>query len=79
MVVFSMWDESDPTFDVDLFVEEPFNFEEVYRRRVEAPVGTAVAHVLGLEGLLELKRQAARPQDLADIQALEAIHGEKNE
>lgn len=31
--------------------------------------------VLGLDALLRAKRAAARPQDLADIAALEAIHG----
>ena len=30
--------------------------------------------VVGLEALLELKRQASRPQDLADIDALTKLY-----
>jgi hypothetical protein len=70
MLVFSMWDPSDPTFDVDLFVREPFDFEAAYERRFEAPIGDAVASVVGLEDLLALKRDAGRALDLADIEAL---------
>lgn len=70
MTVFSMWDPSDPTFDVDLFVREPFDFSVAYQRRFEAPVGTTVATVIGLEDLLALKRSVGRPQDLADVEAL---------
>jgi hypothetical protein len=72
MLVFSMWDPSDPTFDVDLFVREPFDFEAAYQRRFEAQIGPALATIVGLEDLLALKRAAGRPQDIADIDALTA-------
>jgi hypothetical protein len=74
MVVFSLWDPSDPTFDVDLFVREPFEFEPAYRRRVEVSLGTVSANVVALDDLLALKRSAGRSQDLADIEALTALH-----
>jgi predicted nucleotidyltransferase len=79
MVVFSMWDPSDPTFDVDLFVREPFDFEVVYQRRLIVPMGTSYATVVSLEDLLALKRSAGRTQDLADIEALTALQVEDDQ
>jgi predicted nucleotidyltransferase len=76
MTVFSMWDPSDPTFDVDLFVSEPFDFASAYQRRFEVPIGAATVTVVGLEDLLALKRDAGRPQDLSDIEALTALRSE---
>ena len=73
MLVFSMWDPSDSTFEVDIFVREPFDFQAAYQRRIEAPLETGTATVVSLEDLLALKREA-RPQDLADIEALTALH-----
>lgn len=73
MTVFSMWDPSDPTFDVDLFVREPFDFAAAYRRRFDVPIGATTTTVVGLEDLLALKRSAGRPQDLLDVDALTAL------
>lgn len=76
MVVFSMWDPSDPAFEVDLFVREPFDFEAAYQRRFEVSVGATTATIVALEDLLALKREAGRTQDLADIEALVALQAE---
>jgi predicted nucleotidyltransferase len=73
MLVFSMWDPTDPSFDVDLFVREPFDFEAAYQRRLVVQVGSATATIVALEDLLALKRSAGRVQDLADIEALMAL------
>jgi hypothetical protein len=71
-----MWDPADSTFEVDIFVREPFDFEAAYQRRIEAPLGTGLATVVSLEDLLALKREAGRPQDLADIEALTSLHSD---
>lgn len=76
MLVFSMWDPSDPTFDVDLFIREPFDFEEAHSRRLDVEVGATTASVVALDDLLELKRAAGRAQDLADVEALLALRGD---
>jgi predicted nucleotidyltransferase len=74
MVVFSMWDPANPVFEVDLFVREPFDFEAAYRRRVEISTGRTRMSVVALDDLLALKREAGRKQDVADIEALLALH-----
>lgn len=73
MIVFSLWLPDGPVFKVDLFVSEPFDFEATYRRAVQVDLGRTTARVVALEDLIALKREAGRPQDLADLQALERL------
>lgn len=73
LTVFSLWSDRLPEVEVDLFVEEPFDFEEVYARAVHVPLDTITATVVSLEDLVAMKRATGRPIDLADIEALRAI------
>lgn len=76
--VFQLWSESHPTLRVDLFLEPPFDFAAAHERRCRAEIapGLEVAFV-ALDDLLAMKRAAARPQDLADIDRLERIRRAK--
>lgn len=71
MTVFSVSSAAHPATEVDIFVEAPLDFDEAYRRRASMQVspGTAATFV-SRDDLLQLKRAAGRPQDLADIDAL---------
>ncbi len=71
--VFSLWHEGLPGFEVDLFVEEPFDFDKAWERRVDMPLSGTSAHVVCLEDLLALKRAAGRPRDLDDVAVLESL------
>lgn len=77
MIVFSLWQRDRPVFKVDLFVSEPFDFEAVYGRAVLVDLGSTEATVVALEDLIALKREAGRPQDLADLEVLTRIQGKK--
>ncbi len=68
--VFSLGHPDEPGFLVDLFVEEPFDFDERYHRAAIAPLGEVEVRVLAIEDLVEMKRAAGRAQDLADVEAL---------
>lgn len=73
MIVLQFWRDESP--DVDVFVREPFDFNaEWTNARIEQVTPDLQARVVGLEALLELKRQASRPQDLADIDALTKLY-----
>jgi hypothetical protein len=49
-------------------------FEDAWPGRIEADFGEAVrCQVIGLAELLHNKRASARPQDLADVDALERL------
>lgn len=79
MVVFSLWKPDRPDFKLDLFVSEPFDFGPTYRRAVSVDLGRAEAKVVALDDLIALKREAGRPQDLADLEALEKIREKREE
>lgn len=74
LTVFSLWSPNHPGTEVDLFVEEPFDFGEAWARRLDAMLadGTTV-HVVGLDDLRLLKRNAGRPRDLDDLEKLDEI------
>lgn len=73
LTVFSMWSSKRPTLEVDIFVEEPFDFDGAYQRGVRVLLDGTEAMVVSLEDLLSLKEQAGRPQDIADVEALRSI------
>ncbi len=70
MVVFSLWHPGLAGFAVDLFLEEPFDFEAVYGRAVSVRLEEVTATVLSLDDLIAMKKSAARPQDLLDVDSL---------
>jgi hypothetical protein len=75
LTVFSLWSPSDPMTEVDLFVECPFDdFQRAYDDAlILEPSFGIKASFLGLDDLLLLKAEAARPQDLADIDKLKRL------
>jgi len=79
MQVLSFYHPQRPLELVDVFIDEPINFtavenaKQVFRARgVEIPVAS-IAH------LKQLKVLSGRPQDLADIEALEDLEREERE
>lgn len=73
MRVFSLYDPARPMVTVDLFVEHPVPFEELYARSKLIAVGEVDVRVASLDDLIALKRAAGRPEDLRDVEALEEI------
>lgn len=73
MKVFSLWSDAFPGTEVDLFAEEPIPFDELDARGKQAPLASTTVTIASIPDLIQMKRAAGRPQDLADIAALEAI------
>lgn len=73
MQVFSLWDPANPMREVDLFVEHPMDFEDLWRSADVIDLNGTVVRIASIPHLIRLKRLAGRPQDLADIEALEII------
>ena len=77
MEVFSMWSRTDPMLVVDLFVEDPIPFEDLWARSEVVSLGNTSVRVAAIADLISMKRRAARPQDLLDIEELRKIDIEK--
>jgi hypothetical protein len=59
--------------EVDLFVEHPIPFEALWGRAEIITLESTAVRIASIEDLVAMKRIAGRPQDLIDIEALEAI------
>lgn len=73
MRVFSFYNPAKPVQLVDVFIDEPIPYSKVREgKKIFEAAGIRIP-VVSVEHLKALKRISARPQDLADIEALEAI------
>lgn len=73
MTVFSLWHPEHPGFALDLFVQEPFDFDAVYSRALRVPLQGLEAAVISRDDLVDMKRAAGRARDLEDIAALQEL------
>ena len=73
MTVFSFWDPKVPMREVDLFVEHPIPFSELWERSDLVELDQTTVRIASILDLIALKRLAGRPEDLQDIEALEEI------
>ena len=74
MIVLKLWSEAHVRTPIDVFVYEPFNFDEELKRATWEPViGNVLAPVLACSSLVKMKYEAGRDKDLLDIQALAKI------
>lgn len=71
MQVLQFWSDAHRETPIDMFVREPFPFDEEYERALLKPLHGAIpVRFVSLGTLIEMKRQAGRPEDLADIEQL---------
>lgn len=75
LTVFTMVDPSDPLLEVDLFAQPPLPFEELWERADVVDLNGQQVRIASVDDLIAMKRHAGRPQDLADIAALEGLRG----
>ncbi len=76
MKVFSLSHGRKPFFQVDVLVEEPFPFVEVYSRRKKFEAEGVEIPVVPIADLISMKEATGRPQDEADVFYLKEISRE---
>lgn len=79
MKAFSLVDYSNPMRVVDLLLKPAVPFEDLWAHSQEAFVNKTQVRIASLDDLIALKRQSGRPKDLADVEQLETIRGEKGD
>ena len=74
MVVFQLHSEEHRETRIDLFVAEPFDFDDEYRRALTGDILPGLrAHFVCIETLLRMKEAAGRAKDLEDIRQLRLL------
>ncbi len=71
MQVFQLWSDAHPETSIDVFVAEPFDFDDEYTRSTVKSLreGLPVRFVT-IPTLIRMKELAGRPQDLIDVEHL---------
>ena len=79
MRVLSFHADQSPETAVDIFVTEPFDFDNAYNAAVAAEINPELTvKVVSIPTLIKMKKEAGRPRDLDDVMHLEMIADETN-
>lgn len=71
MRVFQLWSNAHAETPIDIFVEEPFSFDEEYQRALCKPLyGRIDVRFVSIPALIRMKEAANREQDRIDIEHL---------
>lgn len=74
MKVLQFWSDAHRETPVDMFVTEPFSFNEEYEHALVKPLhGSISVRFVSIGTLVRMKREAGRPQDLTDIEHLSLL------
>lgn len=73
MLVFPLWDPSNPLRSVDVFINEPVAFDQLLDRAIIKDLDGLPVPVASIADLIAMKRLSARPRDLDDIDKLQQI------
>ena len=78
MIVFSFVSHDPPFKMIDMFVDEPIKFSVLYNKRKVLRIEGITIPLIGIDHLIQLKKEARRPKDLDDIVQLKKIKKIKN-
>lgn len=73
MLVFPLWDPSNPLRSVDVFIQEPIDFGELSKDAVRKDLDGVAVPVASIEHLIRMKQKAGRERDREDIAKLRQI------
>ena len=73
MKVFTFYHPQKPFAEVDVLVESPIDFGDIWERRIEFHAGDVIVPTASMDDLISMKGISGRDKDLADIAALNRI------
>ncbi len=75
MMVFSFLNPKNSFEVIDIFIQEPAPFEDLFKNKTTVQAFGVGIEIVGVEDLIKMKRVAGRDKDLFDIQQLEKKKG----
>ncbi len=79
MQVLQLWCDDHRETPIDIFVTEPFPFDDEYSRALVKPLyGDIEIRFVSIPTLIHMKQVAGREQDRIDIEQLRILQDEKN-
>lgn len=78
MLVFSFYQPDNPLMVLDVFVREPFPFQQMAERAVQMDIGGITVPVCAITDLIAMKQKAGRAKDLEDIKYLQGLLAQGN-
>lgn len=76
-LVFTFTDPKVPFRQIDIFLENPIDFEQAYKRRRQFELEDIRVPAVSIDDLIQMKSGAARPRDQEDIHHLKEIKKQK--
>ena len=74
MLVLRLWSDEHRRTPIDVFIDEPFDFDLEWRNVIHSSIGGVVnLPILSYDTLLKMKAEAGREKDLLDISALKKL------
>jgi hypothetical protein len=74
MKVLQFWSDAHRETPIDMFVSEPFGFDDEHERALVKPLhGSIPVRFISVPTLIRMKQEAGRPQDLTDIEHLSML------
>ena len=74
MKVLQFWSDAHRETPVDVFVIEPFDFNDEFSQSTAKPLGTVAVHFVSIPTLIRMKEAAGRAQDKLDIDELRRLY-----
>ena len=71
--VLNFWSDHHRETPLDMFVTEPFNFDQEYAQALVKPLGAVTVRFVSIPTLIRMKELAGRVQDKVDIEYLRKI------
>lgn len=73
LTVFSLHSPHHPLVEVDIFVEEPMPFFELWTRKDLVEIDGCSIYIASIDDIIALKQKADRPKDKQDIEVLNLL------
>lgn len=73
MLMFTLYNIKKPYQELDMFTENPLNFDEAYKRRKVIRAASLKIPTVCIEDLIEMKKRGRRKQDRTDVESLRKL------